>query len=211
MKGKQFFLLFLSLSFYYCNGQLCTINGKVLDLSTNRPLSKVKVVLYNCFDSSGKRANCRLENTSYVVLDSIITNIEGKFTLNKINAGVYGLYCQYTSKDFKKTYFESDEYLTRYEQLDSIFVTEHHINTYTFHLMVTCPYEKTKNYSNCPRCKTRDKVKPIFFGLPAFSPDGKLRDDKDKIIDESKFYFGGCFVDSWCNPTKHCDRCNKSF
>lgn len=73
-----------------------------------------------------------------------------------------------------------------------------------FNLMVTCPYDKTKGQSFCPICKKQDKVKELVFGLPIADKNGHLPND-------DKYYNGNCFVDAYCNPTKHCTRCNKDF
>jgi hypothetical protein len=76
----------------------------------------------------------------------------------------------------------------------------------TFRLMVTCPYDKTKNQSFCPKCKKKDKVVPILFGLPIFDENGNINGKSS-----GEYYLGGCMVDGYCNPTKHCRRCNKDF
>lgn len=76
--------------------------------------------------------------------------------------------------------------------------------SHTFHLLISCPYDKTKDLDFCPNCKKSDMVQPIFWGLPAYDVNGNSNVDDN-------YYFAGCSPDIWCNPTKHCKRCNINF
>jgi hypothetical protein len=73
-------------------------------------------------------------------------------------------------------------------------------------LMITCPYDKTKNLTNCPKCKKSDKVVPNITGLPIYDSLGNINGQP-----ATNFHLTSCIVDLYCNPTKHCKRCHLDF
>jgi len=93
------------------------------------------------------------------------------------------------------------------DDIDSnIIIKAKSIHHKTFHLLVTCPYDKTRNQTFCPVCKRTDKVVPVLYGLPVWDSTGNI----DGYAD-GKYYLGGCISDPYCRPTKHCNRCGKDF
>lgn len=80
-----------------------------------------------------------------------------------------------------------------------------------YYIKATCPFDLTANLEQCPNCKRKDMLQPIIYGLPSFDINGNLlvRDENGNPIND--YYSGGCSPDTWCNPSKHCKRCNLSF
>ena len=203
---KILFCCLLTLTSMFAKAQI--ISGRILDLATNKPLPKAVAYL--------------LDTTS--IIDSAITErniyyFEGSWghkILNKANVDTSGFFSfQVTSNknyslcvSHRMPYFHFGD-----NSSDSGFAYRedfvHKINLKcktkyykTFRLMVTCPYDKTKNQAFCPKCKKTGKVKEILFGLPVFTGDEHNYD---------KYYLGGCEVDGYCNPTRHCLRCKLDF
>ena len=70
-----------------------------------------------------------------------------------------------------------------------------------------CPFQNSKEKTNCPVCKKDDKVIPIAYGLRvSIVPKNK----KNKSKAENKVYEGGCVV-SDCQPNWYCERDKTEF
>ena len=141
-------------------------------------------------------------NYKYKIIKQTKTDSFGKYSFTSLTPKVYNIAADFPMPKSDK--FGS--YGTR-QEIDSNIIIKSKTNYYkTFDLMVTCPYDKTKNQAFCPKCKKADKVVPILFGLPLFDKNGNI--DGEPV---EKYHLAGCFVDVYCNPTKHCNRCNKDF
>jgi len=181
----------------YC--QQPSISGTVNDSVTNKPLAGAKVSLVI------------INSSKYAPVAVAVTDTAGNYYLNNITPGQYNLLCFYK---MKHPYFDSlsdiAQYSGRYGVDSNIVISPAQAYTYNFQLMVTCPYNKTKDQAFCPVCKKTDMVQPILWGLPLFDLNGKfILNDKEE--DLNKFYLGGCSPDAFCNPSKHCNRCNVGF
>jgi hypothetical protein len=191
-----------------------TIGGKVLDLATNKPLPKAVAYL---LDTTAIEHTLITEPNNYYYDGAWAHRI-----LEKVNVDSNGLFSFLVAEDKYFTLGISHRMPYFYignDKSDSFFLYReafaHNIslkngNKYfeIFQLMVTCPYDQTKKQAFCPKCKKRDKVLPIIFGLeiPIFDKNGKIDRKSSR-----KHYSGGCMVDSYCNPSKRCSRCNKDF
>lgn len=164
--------------------------GYVLDMTTEKPLVGAKVDLHTVSD--------------YKSIVTSLTDSAGHFTFQNIKAGMYSLSCFYKMTAPRMFLQRMTNDLGRSDVDSSFTVSSEQTHYYTFHLMVSCPYDKTKDLNYCPNCKKSDMTQPIFWGLPAYDGDGNssLNDN---------YYFAGCSPDIWCNPTKHCKRCNIDF
>lgn len=114
----------------------------------------------------------------------------------------------------KHPYFDSSsdiaQYTGRYGVDSNIVISAVQTYIHNFNLLVTCPYDKTKNQAYCPVCKKTDMVQPILWGLPVLDINGKyISNGKEEDLD--KYYIGGCSPDMFCNPAKHCKCCNADF
>jgi hypothetical protein len=187
-------LLFFSLT-TNCFSQ--TISGKVIDTDTKKPLISAFVYLVTPDNSEDMTDIYYWRNYKYKIISQTKTNSFGKYSFTSLTPKVYNIVA-----DFPMPEAKLGGYGTR-QEIDSNINIRANTNYFkTFYLMVTCPYDKTKNQSFCPKCKKTDMVKPILFGLPMYNEDEHYYD---------KYYLGGCILDVYCNPTKHCGRCNKDF
>ncbi len=177
--------------------QVSTVSGSVLDLTTKRPLAGAKVELQIGVDKN------------HETIASTTTDTTGIFVFENIKPKQYSLSCFY-KMNYDKTNFPKEvlDNLGRYE-IDSNFnVLVGQTYNHKFYLMVSCLYDSTKGQDFCPVCKKKDMVQPILWGLPVYDNNGKC------VIngkDVSEYYLAGCSPDWWCNPTKHCKRCNIDF
>ena len=137
-------------------------------------------------------------NYKYKIITQTKTDSSGKYSFTSLTPKVYNIVADFSMPKSE----EFSGYGTRQEKDSNINIKANTNYFKTFYLMVTCPYDKTKNQSFCPKCKKTDMVKPILFGLPMYNEDEHYYD---------KYYLRGCILDVYCNPTKHCSRCNKDF
>ncbi len=178
-----------------------TIRGKVIDTDTKMPLANSYVYLVQADNRKDTIDIYYWRNLRYKILEQTKTDSLGKYSFVSLVPKIYNIVA-----DFPMQKSEFGGYGVR-QEIDSNINIKAKTNYYKiFYLMITCPYDKTKNQLFCPNCKKADKVVPILFGLPL--PD-KNGDIDGKSLEE--YHLGGCFVDSYCNPTKHCNRCNKDF
>ena len=192
------FLFFLST---LCLSQ--TIVGKVLDTDTKKPLEGVEVYLVNQKATEDTLNICYWEGHKYKVVAETRSDSLGKYKFLNIQKDVYNVIVVYEMPKLEKY----DGGFGIRDDIDSNITVKSLVNhVKTFSLLVTCPYDKTKNQSFCPKCKRKDRVVPILFGLPIFDENGNI-DGKSP----GKYHLAGCFVDIYCNPTKHCNRCDKDF
>ncbi|RZK04106.1 MAG: hypothetical protein EOO43_22825 [Flavobacterium sp.] len=187
------------------------INGKVLDLATNQPLPDAVAYLV---DTSSTIDTLIADPDNYYfkgiwghkILSKAKIDSNGLFSFTVIPNKSYTL-C--VSHRMPYIYFGDNKtdsgYSYREDFVDKITLTEQDKFYKVFYLMVTCPFDKTKGQSFCPVCNKSDRVVPIIFGLPAYDENGNIPGTPDQ------YHLGGCFVDAYCDPTKHCKRCKKDF
>lgn len=206
--------LFIALTFIFLSTKSQTISGKVLDLTTNQPLPETTAYLLDNASVADSLIKDRdnyyfLRFGGHKILNQTQVDSLGKFSFNVANENSYTICVSHPMPYFYMGNNKQDSARGYRED----FIYNIHINKRRkffkeFHLMVTCPYEKTNTQSFCPKCKRTDKVVPIIWGLdiPIFDDNGK---SLDKYFEEN--HLGGCIVDSYCNPTKHCKRCKNDF
>jgi hypothetical protein len=188
-------LVCFMLTMSFC--QTSSVSGLVLDLSTKKPVAGAKV------DLQFKNGD------NYKVVETAITDTTGSFIFKNINPQHYSLNCFYKMKASKINLpKEFPDNLGRSETDSNFNVSAGSSYTHTFYLMITCPYDITRDQDYCPFCKKRDMVQPIFWGSPIFDKNGSYI---AKGEDLSKYHLGGCSPDIWCRPAKHCNRCSIDF
>lgn len=189
------FLLFVFLKIN-CFSQI--IQGKVCDSATEKPLADAYVYLVTTDNTEDTTNVYYWRNYKYKIITQTKTDSAGKYAFSSLTPSIYNIIA-----DFQMPKSEKYGAYGSRQEIDSNITVKAKTNyVKVFYLMVTCPYDKTKNQSFCPKCKKTDMVKPILFGLPMYNEDEHYYD---------KYYLGGCIVDLYCNPTKHCNRCNKNF
>jgi hypothetical protein len=177
--------------------QTSAVSGYVLDLTTKKPLAFAKVKL-----QTGKDKN-------HDIVATTITDSTGVFVFENINPGIYSLSCFYKMPyDKARLPKEIVDNSGRYDIDSNLNMLAGQTYHHNFYLLADCPYDKTKDQDYCPLCKKKDMVQEILWGLPVCGKDGKW------IVrgkDINAYYLGGCSPDLWCNPAKHCKRCNIDF
>lgn len=173
------------------------VSGSTFDLTTNTPIAGAKVELQIGTDKNHK------------TIATTTTDTTGTFIFGNIKPNQYSLSCFY-KMNYDKTNLPKEvlDNLGRYEIDSNFTVLSGQTYNHKFYLMVNCPYDSTKDQDYCPVCKKKDMAQEIFWGLPVYDTDGKCI---VKGKDISEYYLGGCSPDLWCNPTKHCRRCNIDF
>ena len=69
-----------------------------------------------------------------------------------------------------------------------------------------CQYDASKKNKTCPKCRKKDQVIPIVYGLPV-SLDGKHpMDEHEKTV-----YWAGCEIITDCKPNWYCKRDKTEF
>jgi hypothetical protein len=215
MKNLFFLLIFIS------NNCFCqTISGVVLDRETKKPLMGANVYLTN-----RKETKDTVDICYHVVVDrnhvpdlyrfKIIletkTDSSGKFIFDSIKKGRYNIVAGYKIKMPDTIHFPG-EFIDKTAIDKKLNIDSAKDYFSKLFLDVICEFEKTKNQKFCPVCKRKNKVMPIMFGLPIplFNKKGIEVADKDGRFLKD-YYQAGCVSDILCNPTKHCNRCNKDF
>jgi hypothetical protein len=203
---KYFFYFALTVTSLLTKAQ--RISGRILDLATNKPLPNATAYLLDttsAIDSAiTERDNYYFEGAwGYKILNKINVDSNGFFTFQVTSSKSYTLcvshrmpYVRYGVTGLDSAFSYRQDFVHKINLKNQIKFYK------VFRLMVTCPYYKTKNQAFCPKCKKKDRVKEILFGLPIFREDEHYYD---------KYYLGGCMVDGYCNPAKHCLRCNLDF
>ena len=180
-----------------------TIIGKVVDTDNNKPLEGVEIFLANQKATEDTINVCYWQGYKYRIVAKTKTDSLGSYKFSQIQKNTYNIIANYEIPKLEK--FDGGFGIR--DDIDSnITVTSLVKYVRPLSLMVTCPYDKTKNQTFCPKCKRKDRIVPILFGLPMFDENGKIN---GKSPDE--YYLAGCIMDIYCNPTKHCKRCNKDF
>lgn len=195
-------LSIISYLYFTCSSlQAQTLCIRILDTDTQKPLKGAQVYLANPQHTLDTVNTCTWLFYNYPIVQKQASDALGTVIFEGVTPGLYTVVATYNMPALEK--FRGG-YGVR-EAIDSnIMLTINSHYSKVFNLMVTCPYDKTKAQSFCPTCKKRDKVQEIVFGLPIYDENGHLPND-------GKYYNGNCFVDAYCNPTKHCTRCDRDF
>ncbi len=191
----------------------------VLDRESKMPLIGATVYLTNREETKDTVAVCyHVDNRSNVpdqfrfkIIMETKTDTSGKFVFDIITKGSYNIVASYKIKT-PTLIHNFIEYINKTgidKNLNIDSIKPYYSKIY---LDVVCKYDKTKNQKFCPICKKADKVLPILFGLPIplFNEQGVEIADKDGRFLKD-YYKAGCVSDILCNPTRHCNRCNKDF
>ena len=206
--SRSFLTIFACLILTECYCQTSSVSGSVLDITTQKPIAGANVNLLSKITEKNVAGLKNNSDSAYKTVAAVTTDTSGTFIFQNINWGQYSLSCFYkmnSEKMFLKlAVFEN----FGRNDIDTNFNVQQGKNyVHTFYLMVACPYDKTKDLDYCPNCTKKDMVQPILWGLPVLDDDGNWLSGKN--IDD--YYLGGCEPDIWCNPTKHCNRCNIDF
>lgn len=188
------FIIFLATN---CCSQ--SISGEVIDTDTKKPLSNAFVYLVHPDNTEDTINIYYWRYYKYKIIKETKTDSFGKYSFTSLTPKIYNIVADYPMPES-----EFGGYGTR-QEIDSNINIKAKTNYFkTFYLMVTCPYDKTKNQLFCPNCKKEDKVVPIIYGLPVWDENGNINGGKE-------YHPGGCVSDLYCRPTKHCKRCDKGF
>ncbi len=203
---KSIFYLILTFVPILTKAQI--IGGKILDLATNKPLPEAVAYLLDTISiidtAITETDNYYFEGAwGHKILKKVNVDSNGIFSFSVVDNKTYTLCVSHRMPYF---YFGENKTDSGYSYREDFVhkITLRNKNKFykVFRLMVTCPYDKTKNQEFCPKCTRKDRVKEIYFGLPIFTEDEHYFD---------KYYFGGCMVDLYCTPTKRCLRCKLDF
>jgi hypothetical protein len=197
----------LLLNITFCFGQSKKVKGLVLDEDTKSPVigaeifivknnsrkdtSKADFFIYKFTLASGQVIASA--DSTKILFERTLTDSMGSFIVNHFDSSIFSIIIVFTFKRNDVEYF-SYGYLS--DRLGSP----------VYYIKASCFYDKTKDLEACPRCKQKDKVQPILWGLPVLDLNGNSIHG-----DLNKYYLGGCEVHSWCNASKHCTRCELNF
>lgn len=192
-----FVLVFLT---SHCFSQ--SIRGRVVDTDTQKPLLDSHVYVLITDISSDTVNQYYWHDKKFKIIRQTRTDDSGKFRFTSLDPNIYTVIVEFkmpVSQKYGGFCFRQD--------IDSNVAVDRATRYYkSFSLLATCPFDKTKNQTFCPICKKSDKVVPIVYGLPIYDSNGRI-DGKP----EDETWPGGCSPDLYCNPSKHCKRCNKEF
>ncbi len=174
----------------------------MLDLETKKPLANSSVYLVTQDNTDDTVNIYYFTFIKYKILFQTKTDSTGYYSFNNLVPKSCSIIADFIMPEIKNLGFHGLR-----QDIDSSTDIATQINYYkVFYLMVTCPYDKTKDWAFCPKCRKKDKVVPIIYGLPIFNEDGKIGGLKP-----GEYALGGCVMDSYCNPSKTCLRCKSPF
>ncbi len=199
--------------------QDCVIQGRVMDLYTNKPLKGaviefVKTIepgsvpgaelfYYKYYTSTGVLIS---QPSTSVVVKRIYSNENGYFNIQPSDTS-FRIFCYYKISDYEYRYSDRLDY-----DMDSTTIAENlKKNIHT--IRVTCKYDSTSLLDHCPQCKKKDQLKKMVWGGQVLDLNGDSFDNDGVVIkdkDRDKYYPGGCSVD-WCRGKKYCGRCKLKF
>ncbi len=182
-----------------CNSQ--SVTGKVTDIDTKKTVAEANVYLTSPSPTEDTLNVCYWSMYKYKIISQTKTDLSGNYSFISVKPSLYSLVVSFKMPEVK------DLGSGYRDDIDSnINLNSSKEYTRDFQLLVTCPYDKTRNQLFCPNCKKKDKVFPIIWGLPMFDENGKING-----LSDGKYVLGGCIMDLYCNPTKFCKRCRKNF
>jgi hypothetical protein len=211
------FIFLLSIS----NNCFCqTISGVVLDSETKKPLMGANVYLTSrkvskdtvgvCYHFAVDR-NYFTDIYKFKIILETNTDSLGKFIFDSVKFGRYNIVASYKIKMPDSILFPG-AFISKTSIDKKLNIDTVKLYLSKLYLNVVCEFEKTKNQKFCPICRRKDKVLPIIFGLPIpfFNEKGiEVADKHGRFFKD--YYHAGCTPDIFCNPSKHCNRCNKDF
>ncbi len=198
---KQILSIISFLYWAYLGAQAQTLRIQLLDTDTQKPLKGAQVYLAYPQHTLDTVNTCTWLFYNYPIVQKQMSDSLGEVIFKGFAPGLYTVVATYNMPPLAKF---GGGYGVR-EAIDSnITLSAKTDYRKIFNLMVTCPYDKTKDQLFCPVCKQQDKVLEIVFGLPIYDKNGHLPND-------GKYYNGDCVVDAYCNPTQHCTRCKRDF
>jgi hypothetical protein len=215
MKNLFFILIFIS------NNCFCqTISGVVFDRETKKPLMGANVYLSEWRQTKDSLSICcHIDDdcnhfskiSCFKIIVETKTDTSGRFVFDSIQKGEYNIVARYKIIIPDTIHFP-EEFITK-TAIDKKLNIDSAKNYFSkLFLDVVCEFEKTKNQKFCPVCKRKDKVLPVMYGMPIplYNKKGiEIADKNGRFLKD--YYQAGCVADILCNPTKHCNRCNKDF
>jgi hypothetical protein len=198
---KKMLTAFALLLALFSNGQ--KINGIVIDIETNKALPNSNVYLLVRDFTKDTANKYYYGSQKFKILSTIKTDSLGKFRFENLTPGKYSV-----SAGFEMPMIKPINIFGSVQTIENNLIIKSNENYYkTLKLPVTCKYEKTSKQKFCPNCKKSNMVIPIEYGLSIGRYDS-LGNSLDAI---EEVYHGGCDMDMYCNPTKHCKRCKIQF
>lgn len=198
---------FLPFSVY---SQLYSIEGKVLGLTTKKPVGNLAVRLYyEDYSKVDTLSNIVLINEvsnskkdivfiepKLIMVDSTWTDVNGNFCFYSIKEGFYTVYCRIRKVD-KGYQIDSRNHVN--VSSDSVFVK--------LTPKIYCEYEKYRNQDYCPVCFKKNNISKVEYGLPLYG----LK-NPDKILSKKdEYWIGYCDKDPYCYARWYCRKCKKLF
>ncbi len=200
--------------------QDCVIQGRVMDLYTNKPLKGAVIEFvktiepgsvpgaeffhYKYYTSTGIPIS--EPSSSHIVAKRIYSDKNGYFNIEPTDTS-FRMFCYYKISDHNYKYSDRLDV-----DMDSNTIAENlKKNIHT--IRVTCKYDSTSLLDHCPQCKKKDQIKKMVWGLSVFDNNGDLTDNDGAVIkqkDWDKYHSGGCEI-NWCRGKKYCGRCKLEF
>jgi hypothetical protein len=121
-------------------------------------------------------------------------------------------YVEYTNEsgEFEFPHVKTGNYKIRFEGIgyrDTIFedLTIRGDTSINLSYIRNCRYDDAINNSRCPKCKKKNRVIPIIYGLPV-----SLNGEDPTVGNGEKFILAGCEITD-CDPNWFCRRNKISF
>lgn len=183
------------------------IEGYVIDKTTGKPLAGTRISLYVYVSDSSLVNNPYYQenvkfgltkpdvrDTIYKRIESVYSDSSGYYMFQEVASNTYRLSAFHQiSQEENRQYGES-------ENTNGFVVSSGTHLMQDFTLAVFCPYDQTKDLTDCPKCKMKDKVLLIRYGMPVYP-----------FKPEPGYYYNGYCVVERCHPTKRCMRCEYEF
>jgi hypothetical protein len=132
--------------------------------------------------------------TERFISRSVFSDSNGHYLFQDVAPAIYSL------SAFHKTSQDGNRQYGEFEDTHGFLIKNDTQLERDFKLAVFCPYDLTKDLAYCPKCKKKDKVSIIIYGLPVYPFES-----------EPGYYYNGYCVVERCHPTKRCMRCEYEF
>ena len=186
---KQLLFIFILISSTFCSAQYGTIKGLVKDSKKNE--------CYYCSVLLKQNGNVKARAK---------TNFDGEFKISSLLTGDYDILVSNVRND---------------TTIKNIFIKADTINFIKIELP-QCKYDKKNKF--CPNCNASTRVVPIKYGLMGFPRHQPYRDILNGSgftwrrkeeglynLEDQKYYYGGSYQMTACEPNWYCNKCKTKF
>lgn len=176
--ASRLLILFIFVSVYaFGQGK---IEGYVTDKTTGKPLVGTRVSLHvYAYDTSFANNRYYQENvklglakpntrdTIYKKVQNVFSDTNGHYMFQDVASNTYRL------SAFHQTSQEDNRQYGEFENTHGFVINNDTQLAQDFKLAVFCSYDLTKDLTHCPKCKKKDKVLLIRYGIPVlpFKPE----------------------------------------